>query len=446
MQTLSWLYKYAQTFLLAFLLAFVVWVSATTESDPNQEVVFRSVPLEIEGKEADTLIINQIPSQVSITMYAPSSRISLIERRISTISAKITLKGLTSGKYKIPVQISFNIQPARLVRLDPAVIAVEIEKIVEQVKPIKLQAFGKPALGYEAGKAELLVKEATITGAESQVNKVSELRAITNISGKEELIEEEIPVVAYDILGATVSAVEISPKIVPFHQQINLLKGYRNKVIRVVTVGELAEGYRLEDILVFPLKVLLFAADPELLDIMPGFVETEPLDLNQANKDLDTRLTLKFPVGISVVGDQTVRVRVRLSAIESSLALNLPLEVIGLDPQLTVNLPVDTVDVFLAGPLPILSNLQGKDVRVLIDLKDLNIGEHQVTPQVDILPTEVRMLSISPPSIDVIIQPHLRPSDTPLLIGTPEDQETHTITPKPSQKPKPSKTPTQIKE
>jgi YbbR domain-containing protein len=390
------------------------------------------VPLEVNDKEPNTTIIGQIPNQVNVTLYAPSSRISMIERRISPLTAKISLKGLNSGKHSIPVQVFYEIRPARLIRVEPAEISLEIERIVEQVMPIQLYVIGKPALGFEAGQAELMTKEAKVTGPESLVKKIAELKATADINGKEELIEEEVPLQAIDATGSPVSGVDISPKTVMFRQPINLLKGYRSKVVRVITTGTLAEGYRLEDILVYPLKVLLFSDDPAILDKMPGYVETEPLNLNKANKDIDTRLTLQLPAGVSVVGDQTVRVRVRLSAIESSLAFKLPVEVIGLNPQYTVALPVDTVDVFLAGPLPVLSNLQGKDVRVLIDLTDLGIGKHQVTPQVDILPSDVRMLSISPPTLDIVIQPPLNiPRNTqPTATTSPESQQTSAPTKK----------------
>lgn len=67
-----WIVKNIRTLLLSFLLALVVWVSAVTAADPNEERTFSGVSLEVVGKAQDILVTsNNIPTQVSVTLYAP---------------------------------------------------------------------------------------------------------------------------------------------------------------------------------------------------------------------------------------------------------------------------------------------------------------------------------------------------------------------------------------
>jgi len=52
-----WISRNIGTLLLAFALAVIVWVSAVTSADPNQEMAF-SVPIEIIGLPAQFELIN----------------------------------------------------------------------------------------------------------------------------------------------------------------------------------------------------------------------------------------------------------------------------------------------------------------------------------------------------------------------------------------------------
>ena len=49
--------------------------------------------------------------------------------------------------------------------------------------------------------------------------------------------------------------------------------------VKVVVQGQQAAGYRIENISVFPPVMTVFAEDPELVNELPGVVETQPLDL-----------------------------------------------------------------------------------------------------------------------------------------------------------------------
>jgi YbbR domain-containing protein len=69
------------------------------------------------------------------------------------------------------------------------------------------------------------------------------------------------------------------------------------------------------------------------------------------------------------------------------------------------------VDVILSGPLPILNNLNTSDVRVILDLTDLQPGTYQLNPRVEIGVPELLVESILPETIEVIIS--IPPTTTP---------------------------------
>ena len=73
----------------------------------------------------------------------------------------------------------------------------------------------------------------------------------------------------------------------------------------------------------------------------------------------------------------------------------------------------NNVDVILSGPLPLLDTLSPQDVRVVIDVTDLEEGTHQLTPKVEILVSDIVVESILPGTVEVVI------SRTPLRYACP---------------------------
>ena len=58
---------------------------------------------------------------------------------------------------------------------------------------------------------------------------------------------------------------------------------------------------------------------------------------------------------------------------------------------------------FLFGALSVLEDLDQEDVRIFVNLTDLGVGTHLVTPQEEILPEGIVVDAIAPDTIQVVI-------------------------------------------
>jgi len=231
-----------------------------------------------------------------------------------------------------------------------------------------------------------------------------------NVSGLREDFDQTLPVEVLDEKGQTVEGVTVSPEAIHISLPVSQQGGYRDVAVKVIVSGRAASGYRLTDISVYPPIVTVFASDPQLVNNLPGIVETQPLSLQNAQENINTRLALNLPEGISIVGEQTVLIQAGISPIESSVTLGSEkVEIIGIDPGLTAQVSPMTVDVILSGPLPLLDTLTRQGVRVTVDLTGLGIGTHQVIPKVEVLISDIVVESILPNTLEVVIS----------LIGTP---------------------------
>lgn len=396
--------KHLSTLIMAFIFAVIVWVSAVTSSDPNREETF-DVPIEVLGLASDLEITSDVPDALSLTLIAPESILEKIAKEINSLNAWIDLSEVDAGVYTAPVQyrVPPKFQPLRIGSVEPVTVDITLEKLASKMLSIQTDVRGKPPLGYQAGIPTWSHEQVTVSGRASVVEQVTEVRAILSITGREETIEQNLKLTPYDENGFIVTGVTLNPSDISVEQPITLEGGYRNMVVKVVTVGQVAEGYRQTNISVSPPNVMLFSADPTKIDQLPGYVETEPLDLTDVADDIETSLGLNLPADVSVIGDPNVLVQVGVAAMEGNLTIVRSVEAIGTLPQYQAKVAPETVEVILYGPIPVLDALTESDVRVVVDVEDLEKGSHQLSPEVVVLPERVEVETVSPSTLEVEI-------------------------------------------
>lgn len=408
---LNWLISNLKTFLLACIMAVAVWVSAVTTADPDEVRAFpRAIPLEVLGQDPRLVIVGSLPERVNVTLRAPRSVWEQLTSTDGQVRALLDLSGLEEGEHRLEVKLQIATQPARVVSVTPQMLDVNLEVLATKVLPIQLSIRGEPAIGYEAGTARITPKEVTISGPQSRVEQVSDVRSDLSIAGVRQDVQSTLTLRLLDSNGLLVNGLTVRPDSAQVFIPITQQGGYRDIAVKVNVRGQVAAGYRLTNVSVFPPVLTVYSQNPDLVKDLPGFVETEPLNLNGASQAIDTRLSLVLPRGISIVGEQTVRVQVGIDTIEGSLSLNdVDITIVGLAPDLEAVISPERLDVILTGPLPLLDKLTAGDVRFFVDLTSLPIGTHQVVPQAEIFINDIEVQSFNPGTVEVVIR----------AIGTP---------------------------
>ncbi|NTU57025.1 MAG: hypothetical protein HGA79_12310 [Anaerolineales bacterium] len=404
-----------RTFLLALVLGISVWVSAVTSADPDEIRIYPNpVPLEIIGKAPSLIITTDTPSNVEVTLRAPSSVWELLNTKDKSVQATLDLSGLEAGEHEVPIQFRVLERPYQIVLANPETITVRLEPVGTRTLTVEKSLSGIPAIGYQAGEATFAPTEIVISGPESLVNQATQARVLVNLEGARENLEQLNAVQILDENNLVIRGLTVTPETVLVNVPISQQGGFRDVAVKVVVTGQQAPGYRVENISVFPPVVTVFASDPELVNSLPGVVETQPLDLQDAEEDITTRLALNLPENVTLVGAQTVQVTVGISPIQTSLTLlNQPIVVIGLTEGLAVQIFPQTVDVIISGPLPTLDALTPQDVIVTVDITGLGLGTHQLIPVVDVLLGNVDVESILPGTIEVVLSIPGTPTITP---------------------------------
>jgi YbbR domain-containing protein len=310
-------------------------------------------------------------------------------------------------------------------------VSITLDSIASKNFPVNLVVQGNPPVGYQAQTPLLSPANVTVIGPSTVLSRVAEVRVAVDVTNANQTIVREQTPVLLDNENQAVEGLTVKPESVNITQPITLLGGYRYVIVRAISTGQVASGYRLTNIFVSPVGVVVFSSDPTLVNDLPGYVETQSIDLTNKEDDFETLVDLNLPPGISVVGDPKVLVQVSIATIETSLAISLPVEVIGLPPGLAAKVSPATMDIILSGPVPVLNKLGPTDVRVTVDLNGYGVGTFQFIPVVNILPELVQKVSMVPATVEVTITV----APTPTSTGTPNKTVVPQQTPTPTRNP-----------
>jgi YbbR domain-containing protein len=399
----------------ALVLALAVWVAAVTSSDPDEVRIYPNpVNIQIVGQGSGLIITGDVPHQAQITMRAPRSVWDQLTAKPDSVRAELDLSGLKQGKHQLNLQIQVDERPVRIVQISPDSIPLTLESLVTESFPLNVDVSGQPAVGYQAGNPTLDVEQVIVSGAQSLVSRVKRVSVSVNVGGARERISSSTSITAYDETNQAVNGINLQPETAHITLPISQQSGFRDMAVKVVVHGQVANGYRLDNISVFPPVVTVYSSDPALVSALPGVVETQPLDLQNINNDINTHLGLSLPSGVSVIGDPNVSIQADISAIESSLTLsNEKVEVTGLSSEMSAQISPATVDVIISGPLPLLDTLTHQDVLITVDATALSEGTHQLTPSVQILVSNLQVESILPGTVEVTLAPSSNPAPHP---------------------------------
>ena len=401
-------------FLWALALALAVWLAAVTSSDPDEVRIYPApINIQIVGQDSGLIMMGNMPKQAEITLRAPRSVWDQLTAKPDSVRAILDLSGVKQGEYQLGLQIQVDERPVRIMKVSPASISVTLEPLVTQTFPLKLDVTGQPAVGYQAGTPALDVGQVVVHGAKSLVGRVKQVNVEVNLNGVREGISTSVPIIAYEEAGQAINGINLQPETARVIFPITQESGFRDMAVKVVVRGQVTDGYRLDNITVSPQVVTVYSTDPELVNSLPGAVETQPLDLHNVNSNINTHLGLNLPSGVSVIGDPNVTIEADISAIESSLTLSgEQVEITGLPSNLSAQISPITVDVIISGPLPLLNTLTHQDVRIIVDVTGLGEGAHQLTPTVQVLISNLQVESILPETVEVILSSN--PSPTPV--------------------------------
>ncbi len=415
---IRWLLENFGLLLLALVIAVVVWIAQESERDPIVEDDYQQpIPVVVQNQPSGTHLVEGWQAEVRVRLRAPQSVWD--ELRPTNFTALLDLSPnlapLEPGEYDVGVQVSLNVEPATLLKVEPEFIRIELEAVLQRAVPVFVEVRGEPDLAYQAGEP-VYTDTVQVEGAASQVDRV--LQAVSNISlqGARARVEEQVILTPVDAEGKRVNGVTLQPDRIQVRVPVKQRPNFKQMAVNVEILGQPATDYRVTNVSYSP-SVVNVIGSPVVLDDLPGVLNTVPISIEGRTENVVERLALELPAGVSVVdpNELAVQVSIQIQPLPGSVTVSRTLTYQGLQPGLMPVASPEVVEVILSGPRPRLSALLPEDVRVILDLTDMDLGdENQIEPVV-VPPEGTTVESIIPSVIQVRI--------VRLPTPTPQSQE-----------------------
>jgi YbbR domain-containing protein len=414
---------------LALILALIVWAGATNAENPAvTQWAPVQVPIEIRNQPPGSVIVTKIESTAQVRITVPRDSWDTV--RADDFVAYIDLARVPFDQSTdVPVVVQVVKKGVLLNAHKPASVTVRLEAYKSATVPVRANIVDSPPLGYVARDPVVDPTTVSVGGPAASVARVAYASVDVWLRGARESVVRSLTPTAMDKDGSPVADVTVTPTSVTVKVDLAQRANFKPSVpIRAQLVGEVAPLYWVSNITVRPTSVTLVGL-PSVLEQIPGYIETEPVDISNATATVSRRVALKLPAGVTVVPEsatdeaaQSVQVDVEVAPVTGGRTMKISVQTQGLGPQNSATLSPTEIDVYLSGPLVQLQGLTDKDVLASVNLVDVGPGTHRVKPTVSV-PPGVEIKGMVPEAVEVQVTgppptPEPAPSPQPTAVPT----------------------------
>jgi len=418
---------------LALVLATVLWVRVSAETDPMVTSMYRGVTITphiasgyslLNSLPAGTIRVDALQSKLR---DAPTPRLYVDLTRATSTSPQV-----------VPVRMR-DIPPGARVSHSPSTVTVQLEKeVTRRGLPVQILPLNGAPPGFTTPSISVAPSTVTITGPSREVTRVVTVR----LPQFDESVTQDTPLTLtpqlFDRSGHRLGqgVVRVSPSTVkvfirvhpkPFQQLLPVTLDPQN------LIGQVAPGYNVTNITVFPQFVQVSSS----AQLVTATLTTAPITISglTATKTFTSTIQFNGPAGVTLRSTQVI-VTVSVAPIRGSAPVVTGIMVINKRLGTTITLASPTTTVLYGGSLPALRAVENTPPSAVLDVGNRVPGVYYLLPTIN-PPPGVKILTLTPPVLRVTItappRPHLAsrgPTPTPRARGKPTAKGA--LTPHPS--------------
>lgn len=368
-----------------------------------------SVPIEATGLSPNVTILSDLGAVRQIHYFVPEDLGLRLDSSSFRATVNLSEVAATGGRTSVAVRVTAVDPRVQVIDYEPRQITVQLDAVISRTVPVKA-VLGPIPTGLDVGDPTLSVAEATVTGAASIVNRVSEAQAHLNVDASGIDINRVVDLLPVDASGEPLTPVDVVPATVRVRLPIFTNRQTRSLPIRPVVVGTPALGFEVASISVEPLVVTIEGDVNNIASL--EFADTAPVTITGASSTVEVDAPLQLPEGVQAPALETVHVVVTLRPVTATRTFNAGLVLIGARSDRTYALSTDRVLVTIGGPVADLDRLSGSTLVLNVDVSGLDVGTHQVTATANLV-TGLTLVGASPNPITVTIGSLASPLPSP---------------------------------
>lgn len=387
------------TFILAFIMAVVLWAYVLGEVDPMRTVTIRDIPIRFLNETAlddESLVITETDyTTISVTFEAKRSLANKIKE--SDFHATANLKGLTQGDNIVDVELT---KPSNinLESVSHEHINITTDKLIEAEKEIKVVLTNESSKETEPKILRLSEHQVKVSGAATQVNKVERVLAkldASRVTDDPNSISADLE--AVDTNDVQVEGVELDAKNI----YVTAILKYLKSVDLVVPVsgrdsGSISRGYSAPD------SIVIKGSEADLEDL--DSITCEPVDISDLYENKSIPLVPILPKGIEM-SDESENLALEVAVYNAGVAEfdfdETYVNIVGIDENSSVKIHEIDINVKVKGASTVINSLTADDLTLTADATDLTTGTHTVDVDVKVDKAGVDLIEVKPQKITI---------------------------------------------
>ena len=362
--------------LLSVVLALFLWFYVVAVENPYSERKITKIPIQFvnhEELESRGLAIDYSDVQ-TMDVVISGSRSDVMKVSADEITATVDLTGYEKGKNYANITIKV---PSKVELVDQRiqVIPITVEKLQTAKKKVNIQFTGTASKEKEAKLFAQDIEQVKVSGAQSQVAKVSKVFADLDVSKLTDNSKKySLKIYAADAKGKEITGVELS------HTKVGVQAGLysiKSVPLSLDLKGEPAAEYRVSALdAPKTVKIAGFAAELEKIDKLVS----NPIYLSDLTESKKIPIEITLPEGVELAEQDAVVLDVKIKGLESKefaiLSSNVSIRGLATGKNATVENATLKVKAYVKDASA--SSISTDDIALYVDLTGLENGEHKV--------------------------------------------------------------------
>ncbi|SFR57221.1 CdaR family protein [Anaeromicropila populeti] len=414
--------------ILSLCLAAFIWIVIINIEDPIKTIQFTNVQVTVlnENYIKERGKAYTITSGVSVDFTVEGKRSVLDDLKKTDFVVTADLATLVSPWKAIGIDIECPKHSSEIDIIPGKVrtMGISLEDIVTVKVPVQIETTGTVAEGKATGAASYSPIKIEVTGAESIINKVYEVKVLVDITGATEEIKQKLEPKAYDENGKEISSDKLTFGVSKISVTIPLLDT-KTVPIEFSVTGEPETGYAYVENDYDPGEITIKgdAEDLEKIEKIPVSI-----DISGQYSDVEGTYSLSdvLPDGVSLVSQEEENIVYKIGIVKLSkkqITINMgDVLVKNLPDEYYCEYPNETCTVTIVALSEILADLGEEDIGVkivpYIDYKDIQEGRQKVQLSLT-LPDNVQTENL--PVITVVIKKNVEETE-----GNPDEEPVNT--------------------
>ncbi|MBN1072994.1 hypothetical protein DVV91_01280 [Clostridium botulinum] len=359
--------------LICLLLSFGLWLYISNVENPVRTYELKGVPVELINKESisksNLAIVGEESFTVDLTLEGATSEITKAKKDSFKLTADMSSYALKNGENIIPIQIVSYPQNINIKNNGFLGIKIKLETLI--TKDVSLKSQVNITYKENIYKKDLTVspEKATISGPESEVNKVDRGILVGNIENLEKDINKKFPIKFVTKDNKEVKG--ITSKVNEAELNIKVNNG-KTVPINIKTIGISNDGISIESMVAEPKSVHIIGEDKILNSI--NSIDTQEINISNITADAEVNTNLKLPEGVTIQeNSQNVKVKFSVKkAQEVTKNISCAVEYTNLNPNLIIDSSKSTANVSISGLESVINSITEAEFKATVDLSNIS--------------------------------------------------------------------------